>query len=63
MKPDMSNVEQIRTFRFEMFNGETMEVRSASFPWMYREWLVVADVDGVKRYHPRENVLHWSEVA
>ena len=45
-----------------MSDGSTTEIDTTAYPWVYREWLVVADLDGEKWYYPSANVVRFRQV-
>lgn len=57
------NRDIVHQFELEFTDGTTTVLESWSFPWIYREWLVIADLEEQKVYYPRENVVRFTELV
>lgn len=59
----MSSRDIVRRFDVHFNDGTMVTVESFSYPWTYREWFVVADLDDVKSYYPTTNVARFVELV
>ena len=56
------NNPQARLFRFVFNDGTEIDVKSEGWPWTYKQWVCIANMDQEIQYRPASEIDHWKEV-